>query len=460
MKSTNKLILKLFNVVIGLLCILAIFGYVVKPVWEVTLTVTFNEDLAKKLYPQAYEDTQAEDDDEEANELINDIVKELAETKTELSTSLCLNSKHFYNAIISNSNKPVDDILSDVVDNALNSDKIDTSIDNIIKSAAKSTAKTAVKTTLNELKNNADYSFELGDKDTETVMNDIGFTDEYIDKKTDILYEALTSDKTVESITDDTIMPMVDEIYAMIKDSEYGSELPAALNAEDRNQLRDSVTEALEAIAYESNGEKQVNIKGKIYQLISDALDNNDAAVSVNDNLMLLSSEGGATSDTADNTADEQVSIEDIKQQLKDMLIGSVSDDAKDVLLIVMKVVAGILLFSILTWLYLLIKIIVKSFSDKPGTKLKLPILLGWLPSIPLVIIPAVFTSLISGSNNLLTQNLPADSIAELQSTFGALSIKFSSGSAYALIAAIALIVIFIPYGIFRKKAKREAAAN
>lgn len=453
MKFTSKLMLMIFNAVIGLLCIFAIFGYIAKPVWEVTLTVTFNESLAKKLYPQAYESDTATDED--SNSLINDVIKELAQTNTELSTSLCLNSKHFYNAIFTNSAKPVDDILADVVDNALNSEKIDMTLDNIIKNAAKSATKAAVKTTLDELKNNVAYDFNTGDKDTDTVMNEIGFTDEYIDSKTDVLYDALTSDNTVESITNNTIMPMVDEIYTMIKNSEYGNELPDKLADADRAELESNITDALKEISYDNNGSSQVNIKNNIYKLISDAFDNDEATVAVNDNMILLAAtvDEATESDTSD---DEQVSIEDLKQSLKDKLMNSVSDSAKNVLLICMKAVAAVLIFSMLTWLYLLIKILVKTFSAKPGVKLKLPILLGWLPYLPLVLIPSVIINLVTSPNGFIAQSMPADSLEEIQSLFEAVSIRFSSGASFAFIAAIALIVLFIPYGIFRRRSKRE----
>ena len=104
---------------------------------------------------------------------------------------------------------------------------------------------------------------------------------------------------------------------------------------------------------------------------------------------------------------------------------------------LVLKIVAGVILFTFFTWAWVVIKMLFKLTSDNPTVKLKLPILLGWLPFLALYVLPKVGMTILAGRGG-----------AEL----AGLTLAVSSCSVVSAIAALALIVISIPYHALKKR--------
>ena len=101
----------------------------------------------------------------------------------------------------------------------------------------------------------------------------------------------------------------------------------------------------------------------------------------------------------------------------------------------------GVLLaLSVLSWVYLFIKIVCKCFMQNKYVKVKLPVIFGWLPFLFLMLLPNILLGVAFGA---LTGMLPA-----LSALAG--SACFSSGM-FAAIGAAALVVLWIPYRIVCK---------
>ena len=85
-----------------------------------------------------------------------------------------------------------------------------------------------------------------------------------------------------------------------------------------------------------------------------------------------------------------------------------------------------------------------------PAVKLKAPILfLGWLPFLILWIVPTIGLLIIDGMGGLGTL-IPSLSMLS--------GISLASSGIFACAAAVLLILLFIPYGIIRRKLRVELA--
>ena len=122
-------------------------------------------------------------------------------------------------------------------------------------------------------------------------------------------------------------------------------------------------------------------------------------------------------------------------------------EKTKKILVGVMKGLSWLMVFSIVIWSYQLVKVIVNILVGKPRTRMKLSIWSGWYPFMLLALLPnlAVFA--------LRKGWIPALS-AQTASTLTLVSLTFNSNGMLAFIAAMAFIVIWIPYKIFAGMSK------
>ena len=106
----------------------------------------------------------------------------------------------------------------------------------------------------------------------------------------------------------------------------------------------------------------------------------------------------------------------------------------------------GILLaISLLSWVYLLLKIICKTFMKNCYVKIKAPVIFGWFLFLFLMLLPNLALNVLPG---MLTNTLPADILNIFAMIAGT---TFFSSAMYAAIAVAALIVLWIPYRIICK---------
>ena len=159
----------------------------------------------------------------------------------------------------------------------------------------------------------------------------------------------------------------------------------------------------------------------------------------------------GSESTGGESTGDAENTIEEIKASVKQKLKENATDEVKRGVVIAMKAIAVVLFLYMSVWVYLLVKLIVNTVTGKMSTKLKCAVIFGWGPALFLVLIPTIVFKAFT-TNNFITQAIFANNIAALESLSEIITISFSSGTTFALIATVLVIAISIPYMIFRKK--------
>ena len=159
----------------------------------------------------------------------------------------------------------------------------------------------------------------------------------------------------------------------------------------------------------------------------------------------------GSESAGGESTGDAENTIEEIKASVKQKLKENATDEVKRGVVIAMKAIAVALFLYMSVWVYLLVKLIVNTVTGKMSTKLKCAVIFGWGPALFLVLIPTIVFKAFT-TNNFITQAIFANNIAALESLSEIVTISFSSGMTFALIATVLVIAISIPYMIFRKK--------
>ena len=133
-----------------------------------------------------------------------------------------------------------------------------------------------------------------------------------------------------------------------------------------------------------------------------------------------------------------QSGTEELKTLLKEKVNDAFTPEVMQKIQLVLKIVAGVILFTFFTWAWVVIKMLFKLTSENPTVKLKLPILLGWLPFLALYVLPKAGVKFLAGQGG---------------AEFAGLTFAVSTCSIVSAIAALALIVISIPYHALKKRA-------
>ena len=430
----------IFNVLFAIVCAAAIVMYFISPVWRIDLKANISNEMMHEL-------TGGE---------IDDLNEALGEDGTDVSLSIALDSMAVAQCLVQwDAAAMVDDILD------RNLDSLATQLVAVIEPIAKNTIKTqassAVKT---EIKNAVkDYLSSPENEVTEERVNELlteaGVTDTYIEEKTDAIIDRLyTNGSSVDGVVDE-VMTTVDEVYADLTASNVEEFQDIALTEESRESIRNAVADIVTDYADE-NG--YINPEEIVNRLVIEALQSMSGESSEEEGAgtAALTAASYAAASEAQQPADPSAqqpagssgSNEQLKTELKNYLSEQLLEGpaAPAVFLPFVMLGLGILLaISLLSWVYLLLKILCKTFMKNKYVKVKMPIILGWflflflmlLPNLALTYIPTMLAGTLS---------------AEVLSVFTMLTgTAFFSSAMYAAIAAAALIVLWIPYRIICK---------
>lgn len=503
--SISKLVTFVLNIVLAALCCFAVAGYVTGPVWKIEATVKLNQAMVDKI-----EELMSSDATVDSKPYV-DALREMANDDVKLPVTLSLSSKSIYGSIFAKDNSPVDKLIDETVDAAFN-DKVVAEMEKFKKSATKSVTKVLIKQSFDKLSDNEDFKNEFGNKTTEQLLQEAGVDDKTIDEKIETVYNALTSNKTIDEASDE-IVEVVADVYNIVKNSKTGEEnadylegidvysgelketvaktLVYILNvAEGKSDLTDSngVTDEMLNENLDKNFDLSSLIDKYLLQLvnkdwndanISDGTENTSekkekhdrsaylAAGSMNISFKNAFSGNAFSADSApeshesvpssvesaggESTGDDENTIEEIKASVKQKLKENATDEVKRGVVIAMKAIAVVLFLYMSVWVYLLVKLIVNTVTGKMSTKLKCAVIFGWGPALFLVLFPTIVFKAFT-TNNFITQAIFANNIAALESLSEIVTLSFSSGTTFALIATVLVIAISIPYMIFRKK--------
>lgn len=430
----------IFNVLFAIVCAAAIVMYFISPVWRIDVKANISNEMMHEL-------TGGE---------IDDLNEALGEDGTDVSLSIALDSMAVAQCLVQwDAAAMVDDILD------RNLDSLATQLVAVIEPIAKNTIKTqassAVKT---EIKNAVkDYLSSPENEVTEERVNELlteaGVTDTYIEEKTDAIIDRLyTNGSSVDGVVDE-VMTTVDEVYADLTASNVEEFQDIALTEESRESIRNAVADIVTDYADE-NG--YINPEEIVNQLVIEALQSMSGESSEEEGAgtaaltaasYALASEAQQPADpSAQQPAGSSDSNEQLKTELKNYLSEQLLEGpaAPAVFLPFVMLGLGILLaISLLSWVYLLLKILFKTFMKNKYVKVKMPIILGWFLFLFLMLLPNLALTYIP---TMLAGVLPAEVLSVFTMLTGT---AFFSSAVYAAIAAAALIVLWIPYRIICK---------
>ena len=518
--NISKLVTFVLNIVLAALCCFAVSGYVAGPVWKIEATVKLNQAMVDKI-----EELMSSDATIDSKPYV-DALREMANDDVQLPVTLSLSTKSIYGSIFAKDNSPAEKLIDEAVDAAFN-DKVVAEMEKFKKSATKSVTKVLIKQSFDKLSDNEDFKKEFGNKTTEQLLQEAGVDDKTIDEKIEIVYNALTSNKTIDEASD-KIVEVVADVYNTVKNSKIGETNPEYFEGIDvyNGELKDTVAKTLVYILNVAEGKSDLTdsngvtdemlnenrdknfdlsslIDKYLLQLvnkdwndanISDGTENTSekkekhgrsaylAAGSMNISFKNAFSGNAFSADSApesresvpssvesagsentsgenagsesaggESTGDAENTIEEIKASVKQKLKENATDEVKRGVVIAMKAIAVALFLYMSVWVYLLVKLIVNTVTGKMSTKLKCAVIFGWGPALFLVLFPTIVFKAFT-TNNFITQAIFANNIAALESLSEIVTLSFSSGTTFALIATVLVIAISIPYMIFRKK--------
>ena len=513
--NISKLVTLVLNIVLAALCCFAVSGYVAGPVWKIEATVKLNQAMVDKI-----EELMSSDATIDSKPYV-DALREMANDDVQLPVTLSLSTKSIYGSIFAKDNSPAEKLIDEAVDAAFN-DKVVAEMEKFKKSATKSVTKVLIKQSFDRLSDNEDFKKEFGGKTTEQLLQEAGVDDKTIDEKIEIVYSALTSNKTIDEASD-KIVEVVADVYNTVKNSKIGETNPEYFEGIDvyNGELKDTVAKTLVYILNVAEGKSDLtDSNGVTDEMLNENLDKNFDLSSLIDKYLLqlvnkdwndanisdgtentsekkekhgrsaylaagsmnisfknafsgnafsadsapeshesvpssVESAGGENtsgeSAGSESTGDAENTIEEIKASVKQKLKENATDEVKRGVVIAMKAIAVVLFLYMSVWVYLLVKLIVNTVTGKMSTKLKCAVIFGWGPALFLVLIPTIVFKAFT-TNNFITQAIFANNIAALESLSEIVTISFSSGTTFALIATVLVIAISIPYMIFRKK--------
>ena len=381
----------IFNVIITAICLASVLAYFVLPLWKVNVSCTLTSEMFRAITGESGEN----------EELMKEIADELEK-------------------------KPIDAAL----DNTLKTK----TVKEVSKAAVRATAKNSLKETLKD--GSAEYQW----KDEETVNAEL-------DKLTDAL---MKDDATVSSVSDAAA-----DAIANVYKSETGKDMPEA----DKQAAKAEMEKMLKEVADENgNIDADKLITDMLAQMLSGnsgsgnnengddngtGADKETAAATFTaaktSALFIGTGEGsGETAGSGGSSGETTGGGEaDSMQALKDSLTQAINEKIggqMNTFLLVMKITGGVILFTLFTWAYIVLKILCKAATANPVVKLKLPIWLGWLPFLILYAVPTGVIKLAGSAS------------AETAAMLAGMNFSFFTCGIVSALAALALIIAWVPY--------------
>lgn len=481
----NKTIAYILNAVVVLFCVIAISCYFYSPMLDLKIGVKVTQEVADELKKaMTSEDASAPTQPGEVseNDVINETLDQLVKDEITLKANIAVTTSGLFTAMFDKAatKTSVRKAITDNVDGML--DTVSASIDKVVESLSKSMVKTSVKSALSDTVSQYIKDKNLADKTVDAVLTDLGLTDEFIDKKTETLTAALLADgATVDSVTA-TAMQLVDETVSTLASNATGDY--ADLNIEDlspevKSRIETSVRDVLSKVADEDGN---VDINSLVYNFIGRALDDAskpDTGSGEGEKIAAVKTAiaadaasgttggesgttGGTTGGATTSGEEKQYTKEDVEKLLTERVESLFGERAIDGVTTALAVSGWVTLLTMLLWLYLIVKIVIKLFAQNPMIKLGLPIWLGNFPFATFFVLPfaasVALTKLGTDSSlsSALASVLPKELVDGIVKAGGAISLSVSSCAVISAILTVAFAAFSIFYMIFRNKLKQQ----
>ena len=431
-KSGSRFTVFLFNILIALLSVAAVAALFFAPLWEIDVKYVMQKEFLEKILPEEAKEV-------DLDEIVGDGIP--------LSLTVSVQTKDtIRSALGKDARQSVTDLIENNVDKVV--DELSPTFDEIAEKIVRSTAKTAVRDAVNEQVKNflQNAGSEATDERVSELLKQAGVDEEYINQKTDALLDAIYAENaTVDGVSQKAV-ETVEEVFEKLDESGVAEFQGAALTEENKEEIKNSIDEALSVIADENGNIDADDLAANlILEMLRSSEDESEPAVAAMD----------FTTQETDSGSVEEDATEQLKAEVKQMIMEKLTDETLDGIVLALRIVFGVLCFTAFTWAWLIVKMLFKAFSRNPAIKLKLPIWLGWLPFLALVLLAMGAMLLVKAQPSFLVNLLGAEMMESLSTFFASASLSFSSAAWVAFAAAIALIILSIPYGIFRRRLKR-----
>lgn len=410
----------IFNVIITAICLASVLAYFVLPLWKVNVSCTLTSEMFRSITGESGEN----------EELMKEIADELEKKPIDAAFDITLKTKTFLSSFASDGEKLVAEMVDYNAETLAN--QLSGTVKEVSKAAVRATAKNSLKETLKD--GSAEYQW----KDEETVNAEL-------DKLTDAL---MKDDATVSSVSDAAA-----DAIANVYKSETGNDMPEA----DKQAAKAEMEKMLKEVADENgNIDADKLITDMLAQMLSgnSGSGNNEngngtgadketaaATFTAAKTSTLFIGTGEASGETAGSGGSSGETTgggeEDSMQALKDSLTQAINEKIggqMNTFLLVMKITGGVILFTLFTWAYIVLKILCKAATANPVVKLKLPIWLGWLPFLILYAVPTGVIKLAGSAS------------AETAAMLAGMNFSFFTCGVVSALAALALIIAWVPY--------------
>ena len=418
----NKGVAFIFNVIITAICLASVLAYFVLPLWKVNVSCTLTSEMFRSITGESGEN----------EELMKEIADEPEKKPIDAAFDITLKTKTFLSSFASDGEKLVAEMVDYNAETLTN--QLSGTVKEVSKAAVRATAKNSLKETLKD--GGAEYQW----KDEETVNAEL-------DKLTDAL---MKDDATVSSVSDAAA-----DAIANVYKSETGKDIPEA----DKQAAKAEMEKMLKEVADENgNIDADKLITDMLAQMLSgnSGSGNNEngdgngtgadketaaATFTAAKTSTLFIGTGETSGETAgsDGSSGETTGSgeADSMQALKDSLTQAINEKIggqMNTFLLVMKITNGVILFTLFTWAYIVLKILCKAATANPVVKLKLPIWLGWLPFLILYAVPTVVIKLAGSAS------------AETAAMLAGMNFSFFTCGIVSALAVLALIIVWVPY--------------
>lgn len=412
----------IFNVIITAICLASVLAYFVLPLWKVNVSCTLTSEMFRSITGESGEN----------EELMKEIADELEKKPIDAAFDITLKTKTFLASFASDGEKLVAEMVDYNAETLAN--QLSGTVKEVSKAAVRATAKNSLKETLKD--GSAEYQW----KDEETVNAEL-------DKLTDAL---MKDDATVSSVSDAAA-----DAIANVYKSETGNDMPEA----DKQAAKAEMEKMLKEVADENgNIDADKLITDMLAQMLSgnSGSGNNEngdgngtgadketaaATFTAAKTSTLFICTGEASGETAGSGGSSGETTgggeADSMQALKDSLTQAINEKIggqMNTFLLVMKITGGVILFTLFTWAYIVLKILCKAATANPVVKLKLPIWLGWLPFLILYAVPTGVIKLAGSAS------------AETAAMFAGMNFSFFTCGVISALAVLALIIVWMPY--------------
>lgn len=364
-KSGSRFTVFLFNILIALLSVAAVAALFFAPLWEIDVKYVMQKEVLEKILP---EEAKEVDLDEIVGDGIPLSLTVSVQTKDTIRSALGKDARQSVTELIENNVDKVVDELAPTFDEIA---------EKIVRSTAKSTVRDAVNEQVKNFLQNA--GSEATDERVSELLKQAGVDEEYINQKTDALLDAIYAENaTVDGVSQKAV-ETVEEVFEKLDKSGVAEFQGAALTEENKEEIKNSIAEALSVIADENGNIDADDLAANlILEMLRSSEDESEPAVAAMD----------FTTQETDSGSVEEDATEQLKAEVKQMIMEKLTDETLDTIVLALRIVFGVLCFTAFTWAWLIVKMLFKAFSRNPAIKLKLPIWLGWLPFLALVLLP------------------------------------------------------------------------